>query len=152
MTTGEKFRLTPDQLRGVIFFDDAVELLDEMGAVSESELAELTGFGVLPGVRKSELVGQPFLILEYQVRPGLRGVKGAQFSELLLITTDNRKYILRDSSLGIHAQLKEVSADRAARDLSPNMNIYVRKGLYFDEYPYDDKGVTRSVRTYYLDL
>lgn len=144
------FSFTSDQLRDIIFFDDAVELLTEHGAVSEGERHELTGFGLLPAERKADLVGQPFLILEYRVREGLNN---STFSELLIITTKDERYILRDSSRGIHEQLPTISGQRRDNGHHPFMNIYVRKGLGYREYPITDpKGVTKTVRTYYLAL
>jgi hypothetical protein len=145
-------RLTPTDLREIDTFADAVDILRAKGVITDKQMFDLTGFGLLPGDQKHTLLGIPFLILEFNIRPGL---KGDDYADILLVTTTDQRWRLRDSSLGIKEQLKELLRDRIASGISyPNMNVHVRKGLYFREFAYHDteSGKTTNPRTYYLQL
>lgn len=145
-------KLSPEDLREIDTFGDAVDILRDKGVISDGELFDLTGFGLLPGDQKHTLVGVPFLILEFQIKPGIHS---DDYAEILLVTTTDQRWRLRDSSLGIKNQLKEILAERIAAGYPhPNMNIHVRKGLYYREFDYHDTktGKVSKPRTYYLSL
>ena len=152
MTSVQGFSFNLDDLREVIFYDDAVALLEERGYIRPGDLDRLTGFSLLPGHRKGDLTEVPFLILEYQFRTG--AVSQEEYAESLIITTDHRKLILRDSSQGIYTQLKALYAERMTEgNTKPQFNVPVKKGLRFEEREYTDPfGKTTLPRTYFLDM
>lgn len=147
-----QIKLSPHDLREIGTYADAVDLLRDKGVINDAELFSLTGFGLLPGDQKHILVGVPFLILEFQIKPGIHG---DDYADILLVTTTDQRWRLRDSSLGINKQLKDLLAERIARKHPyPNMNIDVRKGLWFREFDFIDSatGEVSRPRTYYLGL
>jgi hypothetical protein len=141
--------LTLDDLRSIEFFGEAVTLLREYDMLSTEDMEEITGFGHMPGAMKPTLVDIPFMIVQYSFQPG---VDGKPFSELYLITTTHEKWRMRDSSKGIHSQLRQLHTDRVASGHPfPFNGVYVSKGLTFEEYPYTDgTGNTTMSRTYSL--
>lgn len=141
--------LTPAELKSMTTFDDAVERMDSFGVFTLDQYHELTGFGILPGTMKSVLVGVPFLIVQYQFRVGKYD---SSFVECHIITTQNNRYFMRDSSRGIHEQLRQIHRDRVAQDHpAPEHGVYARKGLDFRDNPYETPdGVKLTSRTYYI--
>ncbi|MGH3570859.1 MAG: hypothetical protein ACRDUW_03370 [Pseudonocardiaceae bacterium] len=145
-------KLTPADLRDIQTYADAVDILCENGALTDAQLLDLTGFGLLPGDQKATLVGVPFLIIEFTIKPGIHG---NDYAEILLVTTTDYRWRMRDSSLGINKQLKEILVNRiAAGHPTPNLGIEVRKGLRYQEFEYLDteSGKVTYPRTYFLQL
>lgn len=139
----------PYQLRAIESFTDAALKLYEEGVFTDNQLDEFTGFGILPGNQKERLVGVTFLIIQYEFK---YGKYGASFVDCHIITTNNERLILRDSSQGIHEQLKSLYATRTkANFTAPNMGVYVRKGLRYQDNAYvNAQGESLTSRTYYL--
>ena len=145
-------KLSPADLREIVTFADAVDTLINKRVLTDAQLYDLTGFGLLPGDMKHILIGIPFLILEFNIKPGIHG---DDYAEILLVTTTDQRWRMRDSSLGINKQLKEILATRIANGHpTPNMGVEVRKGLYFREFEYLDTETNKVTkpRTYYLQL
>lgn len=136
-------------LKEISTFNDAVRELWSLQVLSDEQYAQLSGFGLLPGNRKQELVGVPFLIIQFEFKTGKNE---SSFVECHLITTNDERHILRDSSRGIHEQLRQIHSDRVASGHpSPNLGVYVRKGLTFRDNPYSSPtGEQMTTRTYFL--
>lgn len=149
------FSFQPSDLREIEYFADAVALLEEAKVLTEDTLSKLTGFTRLPGGSKHELENVPFLILEYRFRTG--SVSQEKYADILLVTlnTPVRKLILRDSSLGICQQLKDLLAERKTNNHpAPHYGVWVAKGLRSEEVEFTDydTGEVKRPRTYYLDM
>lgn len=144
MTTIDKTRL-----RDIETFNNAIDLLHEVKALTDDQVTELTGFGLMPGNHKEKLVGVPFVIIEFDFRIGN---ENSRYVECSIITTRDSRYLLRDSSRGICAQLTDLYNERVASDHpNPNLGYYARKGLTFQEFPYTKpNGEYVKPRTYYL--
>ena len=102
-------RFTDDQLAEIQSFNDLSALFDAEGVTVDSLEDYGTGFEVVES--KDQLIGKPFIILEWRFNDGDYGV----FVSALLVTEDNRKMILNDGSSGIRAQLESVTKRREAR-------------------------------------
>jgi hypothetical protein len=142
--------LSASDLRQIHNFTDAINTLYDLGAIGPEQWEKMTGFGVLPGDRKKFLVGVPFVILQFEFKVGKLD---SSFVDLHVVTTTDERMIVRDSSRGIHEQLKEILNDRSRTGHPhPNLGIYVRKGLSFRENPYEAPDGTKSTSiTYYLN-
>lgn len=131
------------------YLSDAIDLLADIGAIGEEEISP---FPLVPGPFKEKLVGVPFLILEATIKPGL---KDTRFVEMIIITAENVKITLRDSSRGIFEQMEEILNKRVeAGHTNPTKGFWIRNGLRVVESPYTDpitKTETISKR-YYLDF
>lgn len=140
---------TSDELRSISDFNTASYKLWECGAFTDDQLAEFTGFGILPGNQKERLVGITFLIIQFEFKVGKYD---ASFVDCHIVTTNNEKLILRDSSQGIHEQLKLLLAQRIrSHRHRPHQGVYVRKGLRYTDNPYvNANGESMTSRTYYL--
>jgi len=136
-------------LKEISTFNQAVTKLWALEVLSDEQYAQLTGFGLLPGNRKQELVGVPFLIIQFEFKTGKNE---SSFVECPIITTNDERYILRDSSRGIHEQLRQIMQDRiASGHPKPTYGVYVRKGLTFRDNPYTSpSGEALTTRTYFL--
>jgi hypothetical protein len=130
-------------------FHEAVSQLRSIGAFTAEQNEQLTGFGLLPGNRKQELVGVPFLIIQYEFKAGKND---SSFVECYIVTTNDERHIMRDSSRGIHEQLLELLNDRIESGHPvPNCGVYVRKGLTYRDNPYTSpSGEQLTTRTYFL--
>lgn len=152
MTNAE---FTPEffkQLAEVEVFHDAVALMHSYDAISDSQADELTGFALMPAAYKEQLVGVPFLILACSLKQGHRGT---YFVELILITTNNMRAIIRDSSKGILEQVKDIMWIPDLNEYMPlKMGMWVRKGLRYEDYPFTEPTTNKTImsRTYYLDM
>lgn len=136
-------------LKEISTFKDAVTTLWSMQVLSDEQCDQLTGFGLLPGNRKADLVGVPFLIIQFEFKSGKND---SSFVECHIITTNDERHTLRDSSRGIHEQLQQIYRDRVASGhQNPTYGVYVRKGLTFRDNPYTaPTGEQSTTRTYYL--
>lgn len=136
-------------LKEISTFNDAVTKLWALEVLSDEQYAQLSGFGLLPGNRKSELVGVPFLIIQFEFK---NGKNDSSFVECHIITTNDERHVLRDSSRGIHEQLQTLHRERVASGhLNPNYGVYVRKGLTYRDNPYKSPtGESLITRTYFL--
>lgn len=141
--------LETEDFKDITTFHDAVLKLYAIDAISDTQLNELTGFGMLPGARKGELVGVPFLIVQFDFKIGKNE---SSFVECYVVTTNDQRYLLRDSSRGIHEQLRQIQRDRVAIGQPvPNCGYYARKGLTYKDNPYESPdGEKLTSRTYYL--
>lgn len=126
----------------------------------EEAFARMAAVGMEPHVvnqfdlikDKAELVGAPFLILDYGFHPGDYGDEG--FVSVSAITDKNRKIVFNDGSGGIRAQLQDLSAKGILS------GIICKAGLRVSSYFYNEKtGETSNTggpgfapaSTYYLD-
>lgn len=136
-------------LRSITNFRNAVDYMRELNVLSDEQMGELSGYGLLPGNQKEQLVGVPFLIIEYSFKTGR---DNSQFAECSIITTNDQRYTLRDSSKGIYAQLRALYDERFANGHPyPNLCHYVRKGLTFQDFSYTTtSGEVVKPRTYYI--
>lgn len=138
---------TPE-LAEIETFHDAVDILVEKGIIDEERANELNGFPLMPASYKESLIGQPFLIIQAQM---MQGKAGTDYVEMVTITTTNVRATVRDSSRGIAEQMRRAIA---AQGKGVICGMWVRKGLRYDEYPFDDVATGKRVltRTYFLDL
>ena len=142
--------LSNNDLRQICTFNDAVSQLAGIGAIGQDQYDQMTGFGILPGERKPYLVGIPFVIVQLDFKVGKYE---SSFVDCHIVTTSDERMIIRDSSQGIHEQLKEIVADRTrAGHVFPHMGIYIRKGLLPRENSYElPDGSKSTSTTYYLN-
>lgn len=120
-------RATDDQLRAIGSFDDAIRLAAEIhGDVINAAEEMGTGFTVLDSDDKGILEGVELLFQGWSFN---KGTKSEMFVSAEVVTRDGRKFIVNDSSAGIYAQLKDLSA-RTARF----GGLYVPKGLSASVY------------------
>jgi len=140
-------RFTDDQLADIQSFNDLQALFEAEGTVVDSFEDYGTGFDVVDS--KDQLIGKPFIILEWRFNDGDYGV----FVSCLVVTEDNRKMILNDGSSGIRAQLESVTKRReAAGSDQPQRGLMCKRGLTVSRYQYVDSasGESRPAATYYL--
>lgn len=144
--------IPPNKLKEILCYSDAIDLLEELGAIPENKTDEHTGFAVMPAEFKAKLVGMPFMILECGIKDG---IGGTHYAEIILVTVNDIKAKIRDSSKGIYEQIIELLTERiSAGNTKPALGIWVRKGLKYKDYPYSDlsTGTVSMSRTYYLDM
>jgi hypothetical protein len=123
------------------FSEISKQLYDAGDIVSASEYG--TGFEVLDKDAKGQLVGVPFIILDWVINN--EGDFG-EFVSLRIVTQDNRKLIVNDGSTGIAKQIREIAEAGELRAL------YVKKGLRRSDYEYTEKnGAKKPATTFYLD-
>jgi hypothetical protein len=122
------------------FSEISKQLFDAGDIVSAAEYG--TGFEVLDKDAKGQLVGVPFIILDWVINEGDFG----EFVSLRLVTQDNRKLIVNDGSTGIAKQVREMA------EAGEQRAVYVKKGLRRSDYEYTDKnGAKKPATTFYLD-
>jgi hypothetical protein len=136
-------------LKEISTFRDAVTTLWSMQVLTDEQCDQLSGFGLLPGNRKADLVGVPFLIIQFEFKSGKNE---SSFVECQIITTNDERHTLRDSSRGIHEQLQTILRERiASGHPNPKYGVYVRKGLTYRDNPYTSPtGESLTTRTYFL--
>jgi len=139
-----------------------IEVFNSLQEVSsfEDAFAIMAAAGIEPHVvnqwdlitDKDELLGVPFLVLDYGFHVGDYGDEG--FVSVSAITDKNRKIVFNDGSSGIRAQLRELEA-KGIRTA-----IICKAGLRKSEYFFNDQtGETNNTggkgfapaSTYYLD-
>lgn len=139
-------RFDDDVLAAITSWEDAAELLKESGIdgfISAEDLG--AGFALLKD--KRQLVGIPFLVVEWSFHPGAAG----QFVSARVVTKDNRKLIVNDGGSGIFDQLRRIS-DKLSAMGKPFRGVVCKHGLRESEYTYtDDAGDEKPAKTYYLD-
>lgn len=136
-TDTSKLRTQPKDLD---FAQISKGLFDAGDIVSASEFGN--GFAVLETKDKGQLVGVPFIILDWTLREGDNG----DYVSLEIVTQDNRKLIVNDGSTGILKQIRDIAETGDTRA------IYVKKGLRKSEYTYTDgEGKQKPAVTFYLD-
>lgn len=137
------------ELLDIESLSDALDFLAERGMIGPEEISP---FPLVPGPYKEKLVGVPFLILEAHIKPGLQDTF---YAEMLIITAENVKITLRDSSKGIFEQVKEIITKRTqAGHENPNRAFWVRNGLRAVDSPYTDPitKIEKVSTRYYLDI
>lgn len=141
--------LNTTQLRRIQTFTDAARQLHQHGVFNGVQYDELTGFGLLPGANKEQLLGVPFLIVQFEFKTGIHD---SSYVDCHIITTNDERYILRDSSRGIHSQLRSLVRERVLSDHPhPFMGVYARKGLSYKVNAYElPDGSKGTSKTYYL--
>lgn len=131
---------TFEALAGITTFQQAIELAtDKHGQLLDSlDLGD--GFA---SKEKSELVGVPMVILEWQ------NGKNTSYGDFLIVkvvTDKNEKVVFVDGSTGIKQQL-DVITENSGR----TGGILAREGLRVSEYTYtDDDGKEKPAKTYYI--
>ena len=142
-------QISPNQLMDIETFTDAIDILVDMKAFAPNEASP---FPLMPAEYKEQLVGIPFIIIEAQLQPG---IEGSEYYEISLVTYNNIRVTIRDSSRGIFNQLSRMIKARAEKGRPhPQCGFYVRKGLRFTEAPFTDPvtGITTESRTYHLAM
>lgn len=141
-------RLSALNLCSVVHFTDAIELLETTKLIDEERAKEMHGFALRSAGYKESLIGIPFMIVEAEILPGK---DHSQYAQLIIIDVEDRKSTIRDSSRGIFEQVSTLVEQTRTPILH---GIYVRKGLRYEEYPFNHPGTgqTTITRTYYLDF
>jgi hypothetical protein len=122
------------------FSEISKQLYEAGDIVSAAEYG--TGFEVLDKDAKGQLVGVPFIVLDWTLNEGDFG----EFVSLRLVTQDNRKLIVNDGSTGIAKQIREIA------EVGEQRALYVKKGLRRSDYEYTAKdGSKKPATTFYLD-
>lgn len=130
-------------------FNAAVALLGKQGVTSESVSDYGSGFKLLKTDEKVQLIGVPFVIVEWQFRNGDNG----EYVSALIVTAKDEKLILNDGSTGIRDQLRKVTDARIDRGQAyPQQGLACEKGLRVSKYTYTDAktGEDRPAETFYL--
>jgi hypothetical protein len=124
-----------EELANIESFADALNLMTEAGVVPEDISAYGTGFRV---VEKAELVGVPFVILDWRFNEGAYGDEG--FVSCEIVNERNQKLIINDGSTGLRDQLKAVTASRNKRGHShPQGGLMCKDGLSRTNYFYNEQ-------------
>ena len=130
-----------ETLASIKSFEDAMAVLEQSG-VKVTDITDYgDGFGV---VDKKDLVGVPFVILDWKFA---EGEYGQDFAIVRAVTKDDRKVIFTDGSekSGIRPQVKDFEAKGSTG------GILCPKGLTVSEYVYvNDKGEKSPSKTYYF--
>jgi hypothetical protein len=136
-------------LKKISTFNEAISQLWSVEALTVEQYEQLSGFGLLPGNRKQELVGVPFMIIYFEFK---NGKDDSSFVECHIITTNDERHIVRDSSRGIHEQLRQIYQKRVSSGHPvPNCGVYVSKGLTYRDNPYTSpSGDQTTTRTFLL--
>lgn len=115
--------LTNDELASMDL-QSARALLATAGSADELG----TGFRTLK--EKNQLIGVPFIIVNYRFFEGDKG----HFTAVFLVTEDGRKLMLTDGSTGIRDQLEKWTALNGGRMRA----MAAQKGLRVSTYPFCD--------------
>jgi hypothetical protein len=128
-------------LEGNVSFNDALTAYgDDLVATNTNELVD-----------KADLVGVPFLVKNWRVNEGERGL----FVSVEIVTEDDRNLVFNDGSTGVYRQL-EGNPDTGEAGLATRLGrrggIMCRQGLRKSEYDaVDAKGKPVHATTYYLN-
>lgn len=130
-------------------FQSAIDKMNELNIVPESMSDYGTGFEIAKD--KSNLVGVPFLILDWRFNKSDHSDE-RPFVSAAIVTKDGRKLILNDGGTGICEQLTNVTAQREAKNHpTPQSGLIVKDGLTRSDYSYvNDNGKTSQATTFYL--
>lgn len=144
-------------LQAVTTFEDALALMRETygddGVITADEVIG-NGFAML--ANKDNLIGVPFAVIKWQFYPG----KFADnFVTAMVVTADNRKFLINDGGTGICSQLQDVTTGTGRQG-----GMVARHGLTRSEYEFcedhrssrcnEDDGQEHTMRpavTYYID-
>lgn len=123
-------------------FQTALQAVASKGDVVDSSDL-LASFDVLNDREKDQLVGKPFLILEWRFNHSEK--YDDDFVSCVVMTEDEHLYIVNDGSTGIREQLRGITA-RTDRQ----HGLVCKKGLRRSDYTVevDDKTIASS--TYYI--
>lgn len=134
-------QFTDEQYRNVESFQDALNLVQSsMGAaIDASDLGN--GFALLATDQKQQLVGVPFIIMDYTFNPSSKS-KNGEFATAHVVTETGNKYILNDGSTGIYQQLKNLAQTGKVT------GVLCKHGLRKSEY--ENEWTAEGV-TYYID-
>lgn len=128
-----------DTLGAITSYADVMRLFNESGVAVVSTEDFGDGFKL---TNKPELVGVPFIIVDYKFASG---DFGNDFAIVRLVTEDGRKCIVTDGSTGIRDQLTKYMSKGIMNGLR------VPRGLVRSDYEYtDDKGKQIPATTFYL--
>lgn len=135
-------------LAEVTDLNSALAALEAGGIATESISDYGNGFVLLPN--KDQLVGKPFLIIQWRFNDGDYAQK---FVSAAVVTENGDKFILNDGGSGICAQLVRVTKTRLAKGQKQTAQsaLICRNGLTRSDYTYvNDKGEKTPAVTYYL--
>lgn len=122
--------ITDDELSEIKSFEDAANLLKDVGAVIVDVTEYGTGFKV---VEKDSLVGVPFVILSATFREGDYGDDG--YVSIEAVTKNNDKVVINDGSSGIRDQMRRIVAQRHKAGVNmPDAGIVCPDGLTRSDY------------------
>lgn len=120
-------------LAAFVTYDDVVSALATREIPLESVADYGTGFVL---VDKSNLVGVPFLIVQWRFN---KGEYAEEFASVEAITKHNDKVIFNDGSTGVRDQLRDITNRRAkAGHPSPTAGLLVTGGLSRTSYFYNE--------------
>lgn len=141
------FEWTSAQYREINDLYTAIEVLEDAGLIQPNVKEDITGFRLIPAEGKAELVNMPFLIVSATLKKAIE--HGSTYVDIMLVTADDQRIWMRDSSTGIFAQLQERFTAAGTTVL---YGLWVRRGLRFQDFPFKrDDGQTINSRTYYLN-
>lgn len=119
---------TDEDLRGLKSFSDAFAAAEaKYGAVIDASDFLGSGFTLLKNEEKTRLVGVPFIVLESRFHPG---DYASEYASLVVMTNDDKRYILNDGGTGICADVQQLQALTGR-----NGGWLVKGGLRLSEYP-----------------
>lgn len=124
----------------------AVDILRTKGWLTTEVEADVTGFRLIGAEEKEELIGVPFLVVSAILRHDHK--KDSDYVDVMLVTADDRRIWLRDSSQGVFQQFLHMF-----RVVGENRvhGVWVRRGLRYEENPFiRANGETVMARTYYM--
>lgn len=130
-----------DELANIGSFADAVSLINDTfgGDVARESISDYgSGFRL---VDKSELVGVPFLILEWMFNEGDFSDDG--FVTVYAVTNKDDRVIFNDGSTGVRDQLRTVTSQRVKNaHPNPQIGLACEGGLTVSNYyRHEDTGV-----------
>lgn len=140
-------RLSDDNLRSIVSFDDALALVNDVlgGEVIAADEEIGNGFSIIND--KSVLIGVPMIMLSATRNVSDKGDKG-YFYSLTCVTKMGGKVVINDGSTGIAEQLETLYSRHPEKRGVP---MLLRKGLRRSDYTTLVNGKEASATTFYLD-
>lgn len=137
-------KVSPNQLREIHSFDDALRLMEETyGADALALASDVLGDGFALAKSKDQLIGVPCAFISWTESLGDHG----PFIAARVVTQDGRKLVITDGSEGIYRQLADFSVAKG-RD----GGLIAKNGLRRSDYTYkNDRGEETPAQTYYID-
>lgn len=116
-----------EDLRGLKSFSDAFAAAEERyGSVVDAADFLGSGFTLLKGEEKAQLVGKPFIVLESRFHPG---DYASEYASIVLMTQADERFILNDGGSGICADVQQMQALT-----NRNGGWLIKGGLRVSEY------------------
>jgi hypothetical protein len=132
------------ELLSVQSFEDAYALAAQYyGEENLVRADETIGNGFRLLANKDTLIDVPLILLGWRFNPGNHG----EFVTMMVVTKDNRKFIVNDGSTGICQQLAAYTNATGRHG-----GMLVANGFTRSDYEYEnEKGEKEPAQTYYLN-